>query len=378
MAKISHRQESTKVKASGNAFVTAILEASPVGMFLCNDAGDCLYVNPAYEKLTGIDIDRMHGRNWEEVLHPEDRARVVTEWKLACAVGAAFKITCRLVSGDGSIIWTKATASKVSHDSFSGYIGTVENVTAEKEAEMTKMNTWRLERLEEFVATLVHDLKAPLVGADRVLEMLVNRSMGDLNSRQLDAIALLKAGNNHKLTMIQKLLDVYLLESGQQEFHFEPLNIRTVISDSIIDSAKMAEQKNIRVEFDCVPNLHNSVADRKGVAEVMNNLLHNALTYTPDGGLVQVQAQNNHKYVVIRVVDTGPGISPEDQAYLFYHFAQGQSGGHYVANTGFGLYISRLIVEAHGGTISCRSEEGLGSVFTVMLPFEAKVEAKKD
>ncbi len=369
MAKCSPKQERTSVKVS-NAYAMAILEASPVCMFYCNDSGHCLYVNPAYQKLTGFEIE--DGCSWEDVLHAEDRARVVTEWKLACAVGAPFENTCRFVCSDESIVWVKVTAKKVTQGDLSGYVGTVENVTAVKDGELTKMNVWRLERLEEFVATLVHDLKVPLVGAERVLEMLVNRSMGDLNSRQLDAIALLKAGNNHKLSMIQKLLDVYLLESGQQEFQFEILNVRTVISDSIIDSAKMAEQKNIRLEFDCGTNLHNVVADRKAIAEVMNNLLHNALTYSPEGGLVQIQAQNNHKYVVVRVVDTGPGISPEDQAYLFYHFAQGQSGGHYVANTGFGLYISRLIVEAHGGTISCRSEEGLGSVFTVMLPFEAK------
>jgi PAS domain S-box-containing protein len=372
MAKSLQRQVRTNEKLSGNAFARAILEASPICMFFCDDNGQCLYANPAYEELTGFEIEKFFGNNWEEIVHPEDRGRVVTEWKLACAVGAPFENTYRIISKDGLVIWVKTTANKVTHDSLSGYVGTVENITVLKDAEMTKMNSWRLERLEEFVATLVHDLKAPLVGADRVLEMLVNRSMGDLNSRQLDAIALLKAGNNHKLAMIQKLLDVYLLESGQQEFHFEPLNVRAVISDSIIDSAKLAEQKNIRVEFDCVPNLRTPIADRRGVTEVMNNLLHNALTYSPEGGLVQVQAQNNHKYVVIRVIDTGPGISPEDQAYLFYHFAQGQSGGHYVANTGFGLYISRLIVEAHGGTISCRSEQGLGSVFTVMLPFEAK------
>ncbi len=372
MAKCLPKQELTEEKLSSNAFAMAILEASPICMFFCNENGHCLYVNPAYEKLTGFEIGKFLGRSWEEVVHPEDRARVVTEWKLACAVGTAYENTCRLVCQDGSVVWIKTTANKITSSSLSGYVGTVENITAVREAQESKMNTWRLERLEEFVATLVHDLKAPLVGADRVLEMLVNRSMGDLNSRQLDAIALLKAGNNHKLSMIQKLLDVYLLESGQQEFQFEPLNVRAVINDSIIDSAKMAEQKNIRVEFDCAPNLHSPVADRKGVAEVMNNLLRNALTYSPDGGLVQVQAQNNHQHVVIRVVDTGPGISPEDQAYLFYHFAQGQSGGHYVANTGFGLYTSRLIVEAHGGTISCRSEQGLGSVFTVMLPLEAK------
>lgn len=372
MAKITSKQETTNVKLSTNAFAKAILEASPVCMFFCNDSGQCLYVNPAYERLTGFELDMFLGRRWEEVIHPDDRARVVTEWKLACAVGTSYENQCRLVCKDGSIVWTKTTATKITSDNLTGYVGTVENITELKTIQDSKMNAWRLERLEEFVATLVHDLKAPLVGADRVLEMLVNRSMGDLNSRQLDAIALLKAGNNHKLTMIQKLLDVYLLEAGQQEFHFEPINIRTVISDSIIDSAKIAEQKNIRLEFDCVANLHSPIADRKGVAEVMNNLLRNALEYSPEGGLVQVQATNNLQHVVIRVVDTGPGISPEDQAYLFYHFAQGQSGGHYVANTGFGLYTSRLIVEAHGGSISCRSEPGLGSVFTVILPLEAK------
>lgn len=216
---------------------------------------------------------------------------------------------------------------------------------------------------EDFVSRLTHDLRTPLVAADRMLSLLHRGKFGELPTQAVEAITTVSDSNENLLALVNTLLEVHRFEAGCKRLAIAPFNLNKMIREVIKELELMAVEKNlsliyedttpIRIRGDCIE-----------LRRVITNLVGNAIKFT-DMGDVKITVCQDADSVSISVEDTGPGIRLSEQAALFERFRPGNHAG---AGCGLGLHLSRRIVEAHKGSIQVTSTVGKGSVFTVHLP----------
>ncbi len=225
---------------------------------------------------------------------------------------------------------------------------------------------------EDFVSRLTHDLRTPLVAADRILNLMQQGALGEIPPPVLEAIITMTRSNRNLLTMVNTLLEVYRYEAGRKYLSFSAMPVQQVIEEVIQELSALARDKKLSLDYQTAKQLNSIVmGDRLELHRLFTNLLGNGIKFT-DNGSVTVRLRNsaktsegNQSWVVIEVEDTGFGISPEDQKQLFERFRQ---GSHKRSGSGLGLYLSKRILEAHQGTINVKSELGKGTLFTVKLP----------
>ncbi len=222
---------------------------------------------------------------------------------------------------------------------------------------------------EDFVSRLTHDLRTPLVAADRMLLLFQQGALGELSPIMHEAVDTMIRSNKNLLQMVNTLLEVYRFEAGRKNLTFLPVDIADVLEEVAKELTPLAGDKGLplKLQFDQKPTSTKVLGDRLELHRVFTNLVGNAIKFTDAGSvtirLLPDQATNNT--MKIEVEDTGSGISPQDQATLFERFRQ---GSHKRSGSGLGLYLSRRIVEAHKGSIEVNSELGKGSLFIVRLP----------
>lgn len=224
---------------------------------------------------------------------------------------------------------------------------------------------------EDFVSRLTHDLRTPLVAADRMLDLLAQGVMGELSNDVQEAISIMVRSNQNLLTMVNMLLEVYRYEAGRKTLTFSPVNLLELAQEVIEELSPLAIDKSLELRFEPSAKAgedYSIKGDRIELRRVLTNLVGNALKFT-DQGSVTVRLSKTHlsstDAVKLEVIDTGPGIPLEEQSTLFESF---NSGKHKRSGSGLGLHLSRRIAQAHNGTISVRSGAGQGSTFTVLLP----------
>jgi len=220
---------------------------------------------------------------------------------------------------------------------------------------------------DDFVASVAHDIKNPLIGAERMFDVLCNQSFITSPEYQSSMLSVLREGNRNLLSLVQNLVDVYRFEMGAYPCNFEDIDLTKLIGSCIRQIANFAETHDVVVQSK-VPDGLSMQADPIGLTRVLMNLLHNAVKFNKGGGTVEISAGRIEDAIWLRVIDTGGGISDLDQQALFQRFARGAAGKRYTSGTGLGLYLSKQIVEGHHGTIECESKLGSGTAFMIMLP----------
>lgn len=221
---------------------------------------------------------------------------------------------------------------------------------------------------EDFVSRLTHDLRTPLVAADRMLKLLHKGQFGEVPPTMEKIILPMINSNKNLLKMVNQLLDVYRYEAGHKPLAFYPIDLRSIIQANAEEIAPLALEKDLdfrlKLGDDTHPERVPVLGDLSELRRVFTNLIGNAIKFT-DTGFVEIRLQATDGWAIVEIRDTGPGISPQDQATLFERF---RTGSHTRAGSGLGLYLSRQIVESHKGTLELESEVGTGSVFIVRLP----------
>jgi two-component system, NtrC family, sensor histidine kinase KinB len=223
---------------------------------------------------------------------------------------------------------------------------------------------------EDMMHMLVHDLRSPLTVLKGSLDMIESAvDDGKLEDvRFLEQMA--QRGSNRMLRMVNELLDISKLESGELPLHPEAIKVETLLRDISTRLRPLAADANITINMLLTPNLPPLYADPKFIDRVLHNLVDNAIKFTLDEGHVKLWAKpdpDNADTVLLGVTDTGPGIPPEEQHRVFEKFQQTSVTGRRVG-TGLGLPFCKLAIEAHGGEIWVESEVGKGSSFIMRLP----------
>jgi len=236
---------------------------------------------------------------------------------------------------------------------------------------------------EDFVSRLTHDLRTPLVAADRMLILFQQEAFGALPQEMHEAVDSMTRSNQKLLQLVNTLLEVYRHEAGCKTLHFSPVDLKELAQEVAQELKPLAEERSLKliVNIDSGSNMDLSgqlsttvMGDLLELHRVLTNLVGNAIKFTEQGAITIFvtgtpvhQSSNSPKpaYVAVAVQDTGVGIPLEEQATLFERF---HSGEHKRSGSGLGLYLSRRIVESHNGTIEVRSQPSEGSTFTIRLP----------
>ncbi|MBD2022601.1 hybrid sensor histidine kinase/response regulator [Leptolyngbya sp. FACHB-36] len=219
---------------------------------------------------------------------------------------------------------------------------------------------------EDFVSRLTHDLRTPLVAADRMLTLFHQGSLGDLSPAMEEAVAIMLRSNQNLLTMVNMLLEVYRYDAGRKKLSFAPVKLVELVQEVLEELRPLAIEKGLALSFDDSEAKDGAVlGDRLELRRVITNLIGNAIKFTTAGS-VRVRLQPSApSQMTLDIEDTGPGIAAEELPTLFESFVQ---GNHKRGGSGLGLQLSRRIVEAHRGTIDVQTEVGKGSRFSVQLP----------
>jgi len=221
---------------------------------------------------------------------------------------------------------------------------------------------------QDFVSRLTHDLRTPLVAADRMLGLLQDGVLGEISPEICEALTIMGRSNRNLLEMVNKLLDVYRYESGSKTINLQPLNLKELLDQVVQELKPIAISKNLELSAELNDEGVNHVkGDRLELLRVFNNLIGNALKFT-ESGSVHVSLKLHESEAVIAIADTGAGIPLEEQPFLFQRFSQ---GNHQKQGSGLGLYLSHYIINAHNGKIFVKSpnlDSQKGSTFSVHLP----------
>lgn len=221
-----------------------------------------------------------------------------------------------------------------------------------------------IDQRENFVSCLTHDLRTPLVAANRMLELINQKAFGDVTCEQKEAIANIVSSNQNMLEMLNTLLETHHYELGQKILSFIPVDLQQLISEVVTELEPLAIDKGIKLQHHLEKDVTEIKGDRLELRRVITNLMGNAIKFT-DTGSVKVSLSHIESEVLVRIEDSGIGISPQEQQTIFQRYHQ---GNHRRSGKGLGLYLCQQIINAHQGRIEVQSQLDKGTTFTFFIP----------
>lgn len=244
-----------------------------------------------------------------------------------------------------------------------GRVFVLRDVTQERAVERMKT---------EFVALASHELRTPLVSIKGFLDLVLGGDAGPLSAEQQEYLEIVHRSTDQLGAIVNDVLDLASIEAGRLRLRPRALQLDSLIRAISGTLRLQIAAKHQTLTLDIAPGLPAVLADDHRVAQILTNLLSNAHKYTPDGGALKIRAYCEGNFVRIDMIDSGIGMSPEEQKHLFERFFRAdQELVHEVGGTGLGLTITRSLVEMHGGRISVQSASGQGSTFSFTLPIIA-------
>ncbi len=222
----------------------------------------------------------------------------------------------------------------------------------------------------KFLGIASHDLRNPLYAIMSYSDVLADGSLGEMNDQQRAILQKIAKSGNHMCNLLENLLDVSRIESGQFSLKKSPQDINTIVKDQVDKYQLAAKEKNIDLHFksDISPTL---TVDQCSMIQVMDNFIGNAIKFSPNNTKICVRTETSNSHFRFLVKDEGPGISEEDQKLAFCEFqtlGSKPTGGE--KSTGLGLAISKKLIQLHGGKVGIISQIGEGSTFYFDLPVQ--------
>jgi two-component system phosphate regulon sensor histidine kinase PhoR len=335
----------------------AIVRSMVEGVAVVGPNERILFCNPAFGRILGVNAKSFEGRPLVEVSRQTELLEVVRK-----ASAARGTVAGEVVLGTVRPQTFAVTAAPVQAGETSGAVVVLHDISELR----------RLERVRrDFVANVSHELKTPLTAIQGFAETLLGGALDDLQNRQR-FVEIIRDHARRLARLTDDLLRLSQMEAGKLELELRPLSVARVIESCVETTSYKAAEKQLTVQIECPQDLPPVRGDVNRLQDVLQNLLDNAVQYTPPGGRVTVRAQAAGREVIVTVSDTGIGIPRADQERIFERFyrvdvARSREAG----GTGLGLAIAKHLVEAHGGRIWVESSVGQGSDFHFSIPAAA-------
>jgi two-component system phosphate regulon sensor histidine kinase PhoR len=346
--------ETIRVLTDERNRAAAILGSMIEGVAVISARERVLYSNRAFSQILGLESMAVEDRPLIEVVRHTGLLAVIKK-----ALGGEKQESSEIVVGTVQPRSFAVTAAPVNADGPSGAVLVLHEISELR----------RLERVrQDFVANVSHEFRTPLTAIQGFAETLLGGALEDAaNRRRFVEIIRDHAARLARLT--EDLLELSRIEAGQLQLEFRPVSVQQLV-DSCTETASLkAGLKQLGLQVSLPQGLPAIRGDANRLQEVLQNLLDNAIQYTPSGGRIEVSARHAGDEVVLTVADTGIGIPQAEQSRIFERFyridaARSREAG----GTGLGLSIARHIVEAHGGRIWVESSVGQGSRFHFSVP----------
>ncbi len=357
------------------------VEQSANTIFITDLDGKIIYANNALEKTTGYSKKDILERNFEIEKFKFNPKSVYGDIFDAMAAGKEMSREIQALTKSGEYKWftIMITPVKDSNEKITNYIVILVDISKRKTLEQErekfledlKNANERLKELsdmkDDFVAVASHDLRSPFTAILGYTEFLLRDTK--LNSEQEKMIEHIRRSASTQLNYVNDILDIIKIESGQIKLKIDTYLLKPLINESSMFLEMLCRKKNIKMKTEIETNVKINI-DYPKILQVMNNLISNAIKFTPSGGEIVIRAfQNKFKEIEIHVIDNGIGIPEEKIPTLFTRYKQHHtSGTEGEKGTGLGLAICKNLVELHGGKINVKSQENKGSDFYFTLP----------
>jgi two-component system phosphate regulon sensor histidine kinase PhoR len=332
------------------ARLEAVLHKMSDGVLIVDSEGLVQLVNPAAEKMFSISLSPAVGKPLIEVVRHHQPAEM---WQRCQATGEAQQVEFDV----GLRLTLQGIATPLGPAIPGSILLLFHDLTRRRQIENMR---------RDFISNVSHELRTPLAALKALTETLLGGAFEDPPAArrflqqmetEVDSLSL----------MVNELLELSRIESGRVPLNLLPTRPIDIIQPAVERLQLQADRNGLSLRVDCHAELPAVMADASRVQQVVVNLLHNAIKFTPSGGTVTVHAERQGQLVQFAVVDTGIGIAPEDLPRIFERFYK-VDRSRASSGTGLGLAIARHLVEAHGGRIRAESEPGKGSTFYFTIP----------
>ena len=353
--------------------MTAIVNSIAEGLILVDSSNRVLHINPAAERLLNISADSIDQDITEviqndELIHifEEDQHQILqhkpTDQIPSKNEGINLISEVTLARYDEKLVLRIIASPFLNENGL--ILGTVylfDDITREKEIDQMK---------SDFISLVSHELRTPLTSIIGFVSFILDGKAGAINDRQRNSLARVQRQSKRLAALINDLLDISRIESGRIQMDQAPISLLEIVTHRLEEIRPQADEKSIQLDLNAPESIPKVLGDEARIGQVFTNLIGNAIKFTPENGEVNVKVEADGNLLHVEVIDTGPGIPPEERQKIFDKFYQlsdistRQQGG-----SGLGLSISKSIVEAHGGKLWIDDgNQGKGSNFQFVLP----------
>jgi len=361
---ITERKQAEETLREREKLYRHIFEHSAIGIGISTFEGKIVAANRTLQAITGYSLAEL--REIGLVGLYEDRGCRRALLEAVSRHGSVTDFPARLRRKDGTLFDALLSVSVMNLGGEQVLHTICQDVTERKQAE--EMRQKLLAMKEEFISNISHELRTPLFSIQGFVTLMLQGRVPD-PAIQREFLIRVSEQAHRLISLVNDLLDASRLERGQLELVKQQVQIEEIMGRIVRQLENMAREKSIALKVQVDAPLPPVEADPRRVEQVLVNLVSNALKFTPPNGLVLIQSRVEDDELLVEVSDTGVGIPAEAMPYLFSKFYQVDgSATRRAGGTGLGLYLSKMMVEAHGGRIWVRSEVDKGSTFSFTLP----------
>ncbi|HNY12238.1 MAG TPA: hybrid sensor histidine kinase/response regulator, partial [Candidatus Wallbacteria bacterium] len=345
---------SLKVLGQETSKLHTVVQCMANPLIVFNSSLEIVLFNPNFENIAGVSIrlfSNIADYNCEMMSHLKALISEIREKKSLTMIQKEIKV--------GEKFYQMTCAAVVTSRAAEGFCVVLDDITTFKEVENMK---------NQFISMVAHEIKAPISATLGYIYLILDGYITD-NGKILEKLGRCKERSEALLEMVNDLLQISRCQSNRLNLEIKPINLKDKIESSLEFYSSEISKKHQILNKNYQEGAVDILADDKALDIILNNLVSNAIKYTPDGGSIEASIYNEGNYGVIRIKDTGIGMRPEDLPKLFTEFFRCKSKEtSKIPGTGLGLSVVKKFVTAQKGTVSVESEYQKGSVFTVKLP----------
>ena len=357
---VTERRQAERMLQEREEMFRNLFEEGPIGMTLTDRDDLIVNVNQAFCRMLGHRKKELLGRKVSEFVHPEDEAvNISLRKKLFEGLLPSYQVEKRYLTRSGEVVWGKTTASVVLDTEGKPLhrLAIVENITEMKEIEEMK---------RDLISVVSHQLKTPVGEINGFIENMLEGLTGPLNERQLEYLSDMKEIGQNNYRLITDLLNASKIERGVISVDLQEVPVKGILEGASRDYLEAAHKRGLYLKLVGPENGLCARADKDKTVETLRNVINNAIKCTDKGGIT-VSAGEEGGRVVIKVKDTGIGMSEETLGRLFTKSrVLGKEAGR--AGAGLGLFIAKNFMKLQGGDITASSKLGEGTTFQLTLP----------
>ena len=364
----------TAAQKKHQSLMNALLDNSPALIHIKDNEGHFVLLNDRMAKRLNVPLEEALGRtNYDFV--PREKADHVRAMELATMLWGELQESEETYESDG--VPNTFLVQRFPIPGLEGGVGVgviATDITQRlADAEQLRLQAEKIAHASasksEFLSNMSHELRTPLNAIIGFSNLLLKKMYGEINAKQTDYLTEIASAGEHLLLLINGLLDIAKIESGQVSLNLTPIDLPASLEAALAMIGERAANNRIAITVHADPALREWVADGLRLKQILLNLLSNAVKFTPEGGAIAVTLSSITGGLKITVSDSGCGIAPDQLEAVFDRYRQlGDDRAKHAEGTGLGLALARALAELHGGTLFASSAPDQGATFTLCLP----------